>query len=322
MAPPLTNFPILQTSDPEECLDIVSRYLGPHGLRTKLGRRPFKATLNNAKLQGSTITYLGYNAGTETLSAVIEGAYLILIPLSGNIRCLYDRQEFMLSPAAGLTIEPDKPFTLQTGEASSGLMWRVPRSVLEQHVQEMIGTTLSPLAFRPVLDWGCGRTASLLRSVQFVAGELDRLSDQTGISRHLKENFEQLLIRTLIEVQPNNVRESPAYQGDFIAPRCVRKVEEYIAAHLDEPLTVADLTRVSGVSERSLYLAFKKFRGTSPMAYLRDLRLKQIREDLLEADPNCSVTEILSRRGVFQFGRFAAFYKKRYGETPSQTLRR
>lgn len=321
MAHPLTNFSVMRTSDPEECLDVVSRHLGPHGFRTIIGHRSFKATLNNTRLRGSTITYLGYNAGTETKSAVIEDAYLVLIPLTGNIRCYYDRQEVTLSSRTGLAIQPDKPFTLQTGDASSGLMWRVPRAVLDRHVQEMIGKALN-LAFEPVLDWRCGRTASLLRSVRFVANELDQIDGRTNACRYLKENFEQLLIRTLIEVQPNNVREHPAYQGNFIAPRCVRKVEDYIAAHLDEPLTVEDLVRVSGVSERSMYLSFKKFRGTSPMAYLRDLRLKTIREDLLQADPSLSVTEILSRRGVFQFGRFAASYKERYGETPSQTLRR
>ena len=65
---------------------------------------------------------------------------------------------------AGLAIQPDKPFTLQTGDASSGLMWRVPRAVLDRHVEEMIGRAVH-LAFDPVLDWRCGRTASLLRSV-------------------------------------------------------------------------------------------------------------------------------------------------------------
>lgn len=322
MAHPLANFSVMRTSDPEECLDVVSRHLGPHGFRMKIGHRPFQAMLNNARLQGSTITYLGYNAGTETISAVIEDAYLVLIPLTGKIRCHYDRQEFPLSPTVGLAIQPDKPFTLQTGGASSGLMWRVPRPVLDRHVQRMIGRAMTPLIFDPVLDWRCGRAASLLRSVQFVANELSQLDGRTDASRHLKENFEQLLIRTLIEVQPNTVREDPAYQGNFIAPRCVRKVEEYIASHLDEALTVDELVRVSGVSERSMYLAFKKFRNTSPMAYLRDLRLKQIRKDLLQADSSHSVTEILSKRGVFQFGRFAASYKKRYGEAPSQTLRR
>ena len=35
-----------------------------------------------------------------------------------------------------------------------------------------------------------------------------------------------------------------------------------------------------------------------------------------------SVADILTRHGIWEFGRFAARYRRHFGELPSQTLRR
>jgi AraC-like DNA-binding protein len=73
------------------------------------------------------------------------------------------------------------------------------------------------------------------------------------------------------------------------------------------------------VSGRTLYSGFQKFRGTSPM---RGVRMERARHDLQDPDQPRSVTEVATRWGFFQLGRFAAEYCKRYGEYPATTLRR
>jgi transcriptional regulator GlxA family with amidase domain len=58
------------------------------------------------------------------------------------------------------------------------------------------------------------------------------------------------------------------------------------------------------------------------MAHVRDVRMRRAHEDLTNAGENVTVSQIASRWGFFEFGRFAGQYRKIYGETPSQTLRR
>jgi transcriptional regulator GlxA family with amidase domain len=58
------------------------------------------------------------------------------------------------------------------------------------------------------------------------------------------------------------------------------------------------------------------------MAYLRTVRMQRVREDLLKACDGDTVSAIATRWGFFEFGRFAGQYRKLYGETPSETLRR
>ena len=77
----------------------------------------------------------------------------------------------------------------------------------------------------------------------------------------------------------------------------------------------------AGVSERTLETAFKEYMGITPSHYLQLRNLRQIRRALRTAESGeKTVTEILAACGEFEFGRFAARYRRMYGELPSQTL--
>jgi AraC-like DNA-binding protein len=72
---------------------------------------------------------------------------------------------------------------------------------------------------------------------------------------------------------------------------------------------------------RSLYAGFKEYLGVSPMQYLRDLRMECARTELMSGEAS-NVSGVALRWGFAHLGRFSNDYKLRYGETPSQTLRR
>ena len=92
--------------------------------------------------------------------------------------------------------------------------------------------------------------------------------------------------------------------------------------HLDEPIKIADLSRMAGVSERSLRAAFHDVVGLSPKQYAIAQRLRAAREALCAADPETTtVTDIAMAYGFFELGRFAGRYRHTFGEAPSRTLR-
>ncbi|HJS32464.1 MAG TPA: helix-turn-helix domain-containing protein, partial [Alphaproteobacteria bacterium] len=62
--------------------------------------------------------------------------------------------------------------------------------------------------------------------------------------------------------------------------------------------------------------------GVSPMQYLRNARYAKIRGDLVRADGEAGVTEVALRWGITHMGRFSIEYRRRFGESPSQTLGR
>jgi transcriptional regulator GlxA family with amidase domain len=85
---------------------------------------------------------------------------------------------------------------------------------------------------------------------------------------------------------------------------------------------VADLARAAGVSVRTVYRASARHLGGPPMTRLRDSRLEHVRRRLLEAAPGETVTSVAMEWGFLHLGRFSSLYRRRFGELPSQTLRR
>jgi AraC family transcriptional regulator, ethanolamine operon transcriptional activator len=102
--------------------------------------------------------------------------------------------------------------------------------------------------------------------------------------------------------------------------RLVRRADDYMRAHLREPLSLLDLCRERDVSERTLHYAFQEVRGLSPMAYFKVVRLNAVRQELRAAADMATVHDIAQRWGFRHTGEFAAAYRRLFGELPSQTL--
>jgi transcriptional regulator GlxA family with amidase domain len=106
------------------------------------------------------------------------------------------------------------------------------------------------------------------------------------------------------------------------APWQVRRVEEYIEVHWDQPVSVEGLAVVANASARSIFQSFRECRGYSPMNFLKQVRLRHAKELLAKPVSSTSVTNVSFACGFGNLGRFANEYQKVFGETPSETLNR
>ncbi len=102
----------------------------------------------------------------------------------------------------------------------------------------------------------------------------------------------------------------------------VERAEAFLNARIGESVSIAQLCRVAGVSERSLRNAFYDVRGMSPKRCAVRARLAEVRRALSGASgTRGAVTTIATDYGFFELGRFASTYKAMFGESPSATLR-
>lgn len=108
-----------------------------------------------------------------------------------------------------------------------------------------------------------------------------------------------------------------------IAPAFVKRIERYIEDNADQPITIVDLAEHAGVSSRSIFNGFRRFRNTSPMLYLKEVRMRRVNEELKRLSPSdTTVTAVAYHWGFTHLGHFTTDYKRRFGESPSQTLAR
>src|SRR3981189_163421 len=115
---------------------------------------------------------------------------------------------------------------------------------------------------------------------------------------------------------PHNPASTP------LLPRAVRRALDAMRANVGRDWSVTELADVAGVSCRTLQRQFRIFLGKAPRAGLRDVRFESARRELLQGLPNTRVTNVALLDGCADGGRFCVEYRRRYGETPSQTLKR
>jgi AraC-like DNA-binding protein len=72
----------------------------------------------------------------------------------------------------------------------------------------------------------------------------------------------------------------------------------------------------------TLERGFRETYGMTPKAMMTAMRLSGARRQLLHPSPATTVTAVALRWGFSEFGRFSGQYCHRYGEVPSETLRR
>jgi AraC-like DNA-binding protein len=94
----------------------------------------------------------------------------------------------------------------------------------------------------------------------------------------------------------------------------------WLRDHLSEPVRLDVLTQVAGVRPRTLETHFKTFLGTTPLGWVRRMRLARARQELLRRGARATVTAVAFSNGFTQLGRFAAEYRKAFGELPSATI--
>lgn len=105
--------------------------------------------------------------------------------------------------------------------------------------------------------------------------------------------------------------------------RIIGRFETAALANIGTQVRIGDLCRIAGVNQRTLLRAVRDVHHKTASQFLREVRLSQARRTLLSADPVVqSVTEIALRFGFGELGRFAVDYRTKFGESPSETLRR
>ncbi|CAH1691521.1 Helix-turn-helix domain-containing protein [Hyphomicrobiales bacterium] len=101
------------------------------------------------------------------------------------------------------------------------------------------------------------------------------------------------------------------------------KADDFIRAHLSDSLSVMRLCKELRVSRRQLEYAFRTTFDISPADYIQRTRLNESRRKLLSArKTGQSVTDVALETGITHLSRFAGYYQRLFGETPSDTARR
>jgi anti-anti-sigma factor len=101
----------------------------------------------------------------------------------------------------------------------------------------------------------------------------------------------------------------------------VGRAVAFIEERARDDIGVADIAAAAFVTVRAVQLAFRRYLDTTPLGFLRQVRLECAHQELAEADPDrTTVTAIAADWRFTNASRFSAYYRAAYGVPPTQTL--
>ena len=161
------------------------------------------------------------------------------------------------------------------------------------------------------------RLLALHKTVEEIAKTSPDLLELPEVARALQQDLMHLMVRSLCEGEAAKMTAG-GLRHDLI----VAKFEEFLEANPNTPLYLPEICAALGTAERTLRGACEAHLGMGPIRYLTLRRMHLARRALLRADSSITVTRVATDCGFWELGRFAVGYRKLFGESPSESLRR
>lgn len=210
-----------------------------------------------------------------------------------------------------------------TGVHKRLAIW-IPQSSLKQRLVALLGAPVrGDTEFQPTFDRNGSGSQALQYLVRLLMVELGAPVPSVLGSEAASRSFTDLLIYTLLRSLPHTYSTQLERPASCPAPRTLRQAEAYIRAHVEDPIAIHEVAAAAGCSVRSLQLAFRNFRETTPLLAIRQARLEAAAEAMHACETKgLTVTEVAHRFGFANPGRFTRLYREAFGEAPAEVLRR
>jgi AraC-like DNA-binding protein len=314
---------VAASDDLDHARHVLSDVFLPLDFSSPSASTSLRMSLNVVTLGRVTLGYL--SLGDAVCIRTVEATnYHVDIPLTGRaVMRAGAREPVYGTTAAGAVFGPGLPADLDCDHEFTQLSVMLPHHELQFELEKLLGRGLDrPLDFTARLNLTSAASGPFVETL----GMIDLASDQEmgPLQNPLAaRRLEEVLMHSLLFSQPHNhtaaLTAAPARPG----PRAVSRAVEILRAGTAQPWTVSALAAEVSVSVRSLQEGFRASMDTTPTRYLNQLRLERAQEELARSAPgSVTVTEVAVRWGFTHMGRFAASYRRRFSEQPSDTLRR
>jgi AraC-like DNA-binding protein len=310
------------TRDRDDAHDTVARLYEFQRPITYTGPvRDFEFTIRstNAGVFGSDELRYGADAVLATAPFPV---FAVADVLHGRVAYATPTEEVHLSAGEVVMFSSAAPMTAELHDLRLASV-RIPMETVHRVAATQFGPTVTPVRFEslvPLPGSGLRQWQALSAFVRRSCAAGESFLDSSLVVTQLVD----MIAATALAAFPNNTMTADYRPGPgSVGGPSLRRAAAFIESHAQEPITLADIAEAAGTSGRAVQIAFRRHYGVTPMGYLRDVRLEGVRRDLRDAEPTAEVTVagVAAAWGFTAGSRFSEFYRQRFGQLPSQTLR-
>ncbi len=262
------------------------------------------------------------NSALEIGTADLEDCYYVNYSASGAMHARHRRRAVEITPGWGVVYHPVGAVAMTTSDDYGSNAVRIDRRAVNEALEEQLGLPVPP---DPVLDPRIDlRSTSGQRWDRLVRLMCEEARTTPSVLDHpmFAAPLHDAVVTGFVNAAGHRWREALERPTRCWSRTPVRRAVEAIRSDPARPFTPTDLARAAGASTRTLHDGFRRHLGTTPMAYLRLVRLGHAHDELRAADPAATtVAAVAHRWGFSHLGRFSQAYRREYGRSPSTTLR-
>ncbi|WP_329013654.1 AraC family transcriptional regulator [Streptomyces sp. NBC_00690] len=319
----LQRYDVLESAGLEEFRATVARFLTPHRLvPTGHEGAHLRGHVAVAPLGPLSLVY-GSHSGTELDVALTEQVdyYDVNLSWEGHNRITCGADEVIVDSETAGIISPRMQVTMRLSDSYRQLHVRIERYALERHLEELLGRpVVAPIRFHQTMDLRAPAAATWARSVRLLVDDLET-PDGLAAQPAGETPWTSFLMTGLLLSQPHNYTEQLTQRRAAPRPGGLRRAMDLIEEAPEGDLSVERLALAAGTSPRSLQRQFREYVGVAPREYVLQVRLARAHDNLRIVRPGTvTVADVALRWGFSHMPRFAAAYRRRYGELPSVTL--
>lgn len=318
----LSGFPLASCTELDEFLALVHQAFGvsrSHTVGPLPRRKPHE--LRGITDPQFTIGLIRNAIGVKIDARQPGGSYFVNFGVSGTVLSERGSERLVNCPDVAAVFNPgDSHLLLPDCDGAETLGIRLDHALVTRELAMLLGHDPDgPVAFDFALDLSRPKSAGLRSVIEALLTQVDsgqELFHQPAV----RLSYVRTFVTGLLLTHQHSFSDQLKHGHSPVRPRNLRAALAYIESHLAEAMTLGDVAQAAGCSARTLTDTFKEHFSVSPMTRVRQLRLDRVHAELL--DGSLSVTEAACRWGFTHLGRFSAAYHERFGELPSETLRR
>jgi AraC-like DNA-binding protein len=317
---PLDRFPMIRTGNSDELERVLAIEFGVSRFDPNRGEGDLYAWINRLKVGAIDFTYSKFSVRTN-IAFRADDIVRLQFGLRGTAVVRVGASRLFL-PENSACVTPAYSDLEQRWEAEfERLVLRISEQALRRKLEAILGIEIhAPVQFEFAGNIGHPNIISLREfALEMLSSPDTSVPESDDIVR---SELGQTWMVALLHGATHNYSGLLASDPMRGAPGQVRLAVDYIEANWNRPLMIEDLASAVGISSRSLFKTFKASFGTSPMAYVRAVRLKKANAMLLRATHETSVGAVARACGFLNAGHFSKDYRDAFGESPSATLGR
>ena len=313
----------IDTADPEEAHDWLRKNYVDHSARLSGQRETFRF-LHRLGDCGQFV--VGMCQHTMTLHGdwdPLDDVLLVSHLLSGGFHIRSRKAAVVAAPGDVFAYDPETAMSVVWSDIRMANV-RMSRSGIDRVAATLVGDdrTAAPVGFDLARPLSEAKAMHWKRLMQYVTSDVTS-NPAVHASPILMGQVFRLLVATALETFPNTTLDRARYTALPASPASVRRAMAYIEERADDDIDLTDIADAAHVGPRALQRAFRRSLDTTPLGYLRSIRLDRAHEQLLaaDADDGTTVVGVATQWGFGHPGRFAGAYRARFGRSPSETLR-